>query len=154
MALVVRKLLRQDLDEVLRLERATPEAPHWVASVYESFLVDQPEGLFFIAEFSGGLAGFVAGQAIMDECELQSIVVKPAARRMGIGKALLAYFIDDVQQRHISHIFLEVRSGNRTAISLYEQTGFRRTGTRRGYYRDPDDDAQLMDLSLTSNGEL
>jgi ribosomal-protein-alanine N-acetyltransferase len=39
---------------------------------------------------------------------------------------------------------LEVRAGNREALALYESLGFRRVGVRRGYYRDPAEDALLM----------
>ena len=39
---------------------------------------------------------------------------------------------------------LEVRSGNETAINLYKAYGFKREAVRRGYYRDPKEDAWIM----------
>ena len=43
---------------------------------------------------------------------------------------------------------LEVRAGSAGAIGLYEGLGFVGVGRRRGYYRDPVDDAVLMRLDL------
>jgi ribosomal-protein-alanine N-acetyltransferase len=45
---------------------------------------------------------------------------------------------------------LEVRISNRAAIALYERAGFVQDGRRRGYYRDPEEDAVLMGLPLIS----
>ena len=38
---------------------------------------------------------------------------------------------------------LEVRESNAAARALYTKHGFRETGRRRGYYRDPIEDAVL-----------
>jgi len=46
---------------------------------------------------------------------------------------------------------LEVRAGNETAVRFYERAGMVREGARRGYYRDPDEDALLMGKSLYSD---
>jgi ribosomal-protein-alanine N-acetyltransferase len=43
---------------------------------------------------------------------------------------------------------LEVRSANTGAMGLYERLGFRVEGKRKGYYREPDDDAVLMRLEF------
>ena len=39
---------------------------------------------------------------------------------------------------------LEVRTGNGTAIRLYERMGFTKDGIRKKYYTDPVEDALLM----------
>ena len=44
-------------------------------------------------------------------------------------------------------LFLEVRAGNRPALSLYKKLGFTETGQRRSYYRNPIDDAVIMVFS-------
>jgi ribosomal-protein-alanine N-acetyltransferase len=43
---------------------------------------------------------------------------------------------------------LEVRAGGAGAIALYEGLGFTVTGRRRGYYREPAEDALLMEMEL------
>jgi ribosomal-protein-alanine N-acetyltransferase len=43
---------------------------------------------------------------------------------------------------------LEVRAGSVGAIGLYEGLGFVATGRRRGYYKEPVEDALLMQMEL------
>jgi ribosomal-protein-alanine N-acetyltransferase len=43
---------------------------------------------------------------------------------------------------------LEVRAGNVAAQSLYRRFGFEVVGRRRQYYRDPVEDALLMNATL------
>jgi ribosomal-protein-alanine N-acetyltransferase len=41
-----------------------------------------------------------------------------------------------------------VRVSNAAARALYESLGFREVAVRRGYYRDPEEDAVVMTLDL------
>lgn len=148
--MIIRPLAAADIEPVMLLAAATPEAPHWEQPVYRAFLKSQtePPRRIFIAEVSGDQAGFVAGQVILDTCELESIVVAPRYRRAGVGSALLAALTAWAWESHGLKIQLEVRSANLSAISFYERRGFRRDGLRRGYYSNPEDDALLMSLAL------
>ena len=47
-------------------------------------------------------------------------------------------------QQGVTTIHLEVRTGNGTAIRLYERMGFTKDGIRKKYYTDPVEDALLM----------
>ncbi len=51
-----------------------------------------------------------------------------------------------------SRIEIEVRAGNKPALCFYEHAGFGRDGLRRGYYRNPEEDALLMGLELAPGG--
>jgi ribosomal-protein-alanine N-acetyltransferase len=140
-----------DLDAVLRLEEATPEAPHWSRAAYEDFLsVDEAGKQIFLAEECGDLRGFVAGQIILDVCELESIVVDVAARGKGVGSALVVELFSWAIHKNVIRVQLEVRSGNSRAIVFYTSSGFVRDGLRAGYYRQPDEDAVLMSRALDS----
>lgn len=150
----VRAMTVADLDAVMRLELATPEAPHWPRVVYEGFLSkDGPLKQIFVAECGSRLTGFAAAGVAVDSCELESIVVEAAARRIGIGKALLATVIDWASRGHALRIQLEVRSGNDSAVAFYWNAGFKRDGLRRAYYPDSEEDALLMSLALDSRPE-
>jgi ribosomal-protein-alanine N-acetyltransferase len=45
-------------------------------------------------------------------------------------------------------IELEVRASSMSALALYSSLGFTEQGRRRGYYRDPIEDAVLMSAPL------
>lgn len=148
---LIRSMSRDDLDAVMRLEAASAEAPHWERAVYEGFLSQGgPVKQVFVARDDGRLAGFVAARVMVDVCELESIVVDAAVRKTGVGKALLATLVRWARGNNVVRVELEVRSGNDAAICFYERAGFRRDGLRRGYYRNPEEDAVLMSLALAS----
>ena len=79
--------------------------------------------------------GFILVCALEDSLEILTLGVVPSSRRQGLGRTL----IDSLKQSfpHIPRIFLEVSATNTAAIALYEQTGFQRTGQRKGYYQTP-----------------
>jgi [ribosomal protein S18]-alanine N-acetyltransferase len=145
----IRPMTAADLDAVMRLDVATPEAPHWTHAAYKAFLAPESSAKqIFVAENNGAILGFIAGQIIAGTCELQSIAVSASARRHGIGRTLLATLTEWSQKHNAARVELEVRAGNIAAISFYERLEFRKDGLRRGYYRNPDDDALLMSLDL------
>lgn len=73
------------------------------------------------------------------EFEILNLAVDPAHRRQGIAKALL-----DHQLARGGVHFLEVRESNNAARKLYEGLGFEVIGTRRDYYRNPEESAIVM----------
>jgi [ribosomal protein S18]-alanine N-acetyltransferase len=79
-------------------------------------------------------AGFVLTRHVLDEEELLLIAVTPAARRRGVGAALLEHLFAIARTRGTARIFLEMRRGN-PAIHLYHKLGFEPIGERRNYYR-------------------
>lgn len=143
-----------DLDAVMRLANAESAAPRWGPAMYETFLA--PGGhrkQIFVAEEDGRILGFIAGQIILDVCELDSIVVDSGARRRGVGRALLATLCGWARAGCVTRAQLEVRGGNSGAIGFYLSSGFVQDGQRPGYYRNPDEDAVLMSMALVSSQE-
>jgi ribosomal-protein-alanine N-acetyltransferase len=72
--------------------------------------------------------------------------VAPAARRRGLGGWLLRFALARAGRGGARRALLEVRAGNREALSLYGRLGFRPCGRRRDYYRDPVEDAVVLAL--------
>lgn len=81
-------------------------------------------------------AGLALTSAVAEEAEILTIGILPAARRQGLGAALLEAVIGDAAGRGVTRLHLEVSARNEAAISLYEKAGFARTGLRRKYYRN------------------
>lgn len=80
--------------------------------------------------------GFALGQLVADEAELLAIAVAEAERRRGLGRALLAAFLDGLRVEGVRRVSLEVRGSNRAAQRLYAAFGFAAAGERKRYYSD------------------
>ena len=82
---------------------------------------------------------------------LNNIGVLEKFRRMGIAKAL---FDSAYNAAKAEKWYLEVRESNLGAISFYEKLGFERVGMRKNFYTAPTENAVLMALQPTENGEI
>ena len=82
--------------------------------------------------------GFALGRAVAGEAELLTLAVLPDAQGRGIGRALVAAFLDTARVRGSDTAFLEVAETNGAAIHLYLTSGFVQTGRRPKYYHQPD----------------
>jgi ribosomal-protein-alanine N-acetyltransferase len=80
--------------------------------------------------------GFVLARTAADEAEVLTLAVLPAARRQGIGGALLAEALAGARLRGACAMFLEVSARNAAALALYAGAGFAEVGRRRRYYAD------------------
>ncbi|MDO5139983.1 MAG: ribosomal protein S18-alanine N-acetyltransferase [Eubacteriales bacterium] len=89
----------------------------------------------------------VAGFGLLrcfDDAEVVRIAVRGEYRREGIGSRLLEGLISEAKRRRVSGIFLEVRSSNLAAVSMYRRAGFTEEGIRKNYYSSPAEDALIM----------
>ena len=102
---------------------------------------------FFVSyDQDGRISGFCGLYLIADEGQIMEVAVAPDHRRRGIARDLLSHMIQDARAAGAVRFSLEVRSQNQGAQALYASLGFTVTATRRRYYKNPDDDAVLMDL--------
>ncbi|MFP5236616.1 MAG: ribosomal protein S18-alanine N-acetyltransferase [Acidobacteriota bacterium] len=147
----IRPMEGGDLDKVVALAAQLAEAPHWPRTAYEA-AVDRsatPPRICLVATSAEvQVAGFVIASAVGEEAEIESIGVASGLQRRGIGRALLDALIGLAGMRGATEIRLEVRESNGAAAGLYRSAGFVLTGRRRGYYRDPEEDAVLYSLRL------
>ncbi len=90
------------------------------------------------------VAGFVNVRIVAGEVYINNIAVSQPFRRMGYGKGLLLSLEDIARSENASFITLEVRESNFPAISLYASLGYKTVGKRKGFYRDPVENAVLM----------
>ena len=98
----------------------------------------------YTALSDGKVVAYIIGRIIAPEGEIYRIATLPEYRGRGIAYRLLDYAYKTERGRGLEVLFLEVRSKNIPAISLYREYGFKQMGVRRGYYKNPDDDALIM----------
>lgn len=95
--------------------------------------------------------GFILCRVVLDEAEILTLAVVPAARRAGLGGDLVRAAASVAADRGAERLFLEVADDNAAARALYVGLGFEPSGRRRGYYAraggDPVD-ALLFVLNL------
>lgn len=78
--------------------------------------------------------GFILCRAIAGEAEILTLAVTPAARRLGVGRALVEAAAGLAATQAAESLFLEVAHDNVAALALYASAGFERVGLRKGYY--------------------
>ena len=148
----IRTATPDDIPFLLRLERESTTAAHWTVEQYTNAFRDAAGArrLVLLVERDDVPLGFLVAQHIASEWELENIVVSSTERRKGIGAHLLRALIAAASQSASESVFLEVRESNLPARRFYEKTGFQQAGVRKGYYRDPSEDAILYRLDIAS----
>ena len=94
------------------------------------------------------ILGYIIASYVGDETELLRIAVDNEKRKTGIGKSLMQSYLEDAGKICVSG-FLEVRAHNLPAKSLYEKTGYKKIATRKNYYREPLEDADIYQINFT-----
>ena len=145
MELSVRPMAAAATSRCAVIAAAAPEP--WGESQLLSEL-ESPAARLFVAEGEGDVLGFAVFQLAAGEASLYALNVDPAARRKGVGAALLAGALAALTAAGAAQCVLEVRAANAPARALYRRRGFASAGVRRGFYRDPPDDAVVMTLTL------
>jgi len=145
----IRALTQADLEQVLAITAASPDAASWSRPAYEALLQAPRHGCCYVAELDALVVGFVCFRVAGDEAELLNLAVLPSYRRQGIGARLLEQMFREAATRGAARIFLEVRETNQPAIGLYQRYGFAVSMRRRGYYSDPPADALVLVKNLT-----
>jgi ribosomal-protein-alanine N-acetyltransferase len=138
----VRVASETDLDELALLDVACFTS----AWAREAWLDEVACGGVLVA--GRPLLALACAAVLADNCELRRIAVHPSVRRSGLARDLLRAVIDHARQSGCARIELEVGASNEPALALYHAHGFEVVGRRRGYYREPLDDALLMTLEL------
>ena len=140
--MTIRKMTAEDVEAVAGLEAQIFSMP-WSVQGFADTLCRE-DVLFLVAREAEELLGYVGVYCAADEGEITNVAVAQAARRQGVGGALLDALIEALAAREIFRIVLEVRVSNEPAIGLYGQRGFQIVGTRKNFYEKPTEDAYVM----------
>lgn len=146
MEIEIRPMSEEYIAAVIRLEQEC----HLSSRGEDGYLnlIQDEQWLLLLAHQSLTLAGIFSGQMVLDELQIDNIAVADCWRQKGIASKLLANALEIAGERGMVTALLEVRESNTPARRLYERHGFTVSGRRKGYYRNPLDDALLMSLKL------
>ncbi len=150
--MIVRELRLDDAPQAdaLNEEALARGAARWGAADYARLAQGQfPERFSLVTEEPPGrLAGLLVASVIAAVGEILNLAVARGLLRKGIGTALVEEAARRMAQAGAARVWLEVRASNGAALAFYRRLGFRETGRRPAYYRDPQEDALLLESSL------
>ncbi|VAV85421.1 Ribosomal-protein-S18p-alanine acetyltransferase [hydrothermal vent metagenome] len=152
-------MTEDDLDGVVAIENISFTKP-WSKVMFLGELAN-PVSNLFVAKAPGKtdktgkpgkdaketqdvVVGYAIFWVVVGEGHIMNISVAPEFRRQGIGRRMLRFTIEFMEQACVTVIFLEVRRTNHTAIKLYKDYGFEEVYVRKNYYGD--EDALVMRL--------
>ncbi len=135
----------RDIDEIHRIFKLVDKNAWGRQTLEDAF--ENENCFFLVLKQENKTLGFAAVMLALDEAELLYIAVDPHFYGRGFGKSLLAAVLGRAKEKGASSMYLEVRLSNHAAVSLYENFGFKKSASRRGYYQNPSEDALVMVLT-------
>ncbi|MBL7212989.1 MAG: ribosomal protein S18-alanine N-acetyltransferase [Desulfobacteraceae bacterium] len=133
-------------DDILAVERVSFPSP-WSLKAFEEEAKRSISNLWVLLE-DGELGGYICLWIFGGEVHLMNIAVHPDKRRRGFGGCLLNKMIEVGLSQGITRAWLEVRPSNVIARAFYKKVGFSEIGRRPHYYKETNEDAIIMTLSL------
>ena len=151
--MIITRMSEHDLLEIVEIEEQSGLS-RWGWAAYYAELQSGNRDLMLIARLVRSsiietpIAGYIVARETAGELHINNVAVRRGYRRRGIGAALLTRILDEARRRKANAAFLEVRSTNQAAQSLYEKSGFKAIARRPNYYSEPQEDAVVMSLIL------
>jgi ribosomal-protein-alanine N-acetyltransferase len=143
--IMIREMQFDDLDAVCSIEHDVFPNP-WPRVFFENDL-ESGNAVAFVAWADDRVIGYALGSCIDVELHITNIAVAPKYQKHGIGSRLLLKMEGVAVERGNMFAYLEVRTSNRAAITMYRKHGYDILYTRKRYYIDGDD-AYVMHKEL------
>jgi len=142
-----REMHASDLDAVMQIEIVNFPFP-WTAGNFKDSI--NSGHICLLLEIDEAVIGYAILMMVLDEAHLLNISVSSAWKGKGWGRYLLNHMMQIGREKGGLNMFLEVRSSNVSAITLYESIGFNEMGVRPGYYpaQNGRENAVLMGVAL------
>ncbi|UCF71050.1 MAG: ribosomal protein S18-alanine N-acetyltransferase [candidate division WOR-3 bacterium] len=142
---MIRVMRLEDLDAVVEIEKRSFPNP-WPRFFFEKDL-ESGNTVAFVAENDCRLVGYVLGSCIDVELHITNIAVAEDRQRHGLATRMLHEMEGVARTRGCGFAYLEVRTTNDAAVSMYRKNGYDILYTRKRYYIDGND-AYVMHKEL------
>ena len=106
-----------------------------------------PRAINLVALKEKEVVGYLQCWFTAFDADLLNIAVKPELKRQHIAEVLLLQLLDQLIEKKVENLFLEVRVSNLAAQCLYRKLGFI-TLTKRDNYYINGEDAYIMNKQL------
>lgn len=137
---------KADLEAIAEIESISINPPWSLKAVCDFAECDTSRIL--VAKIDNTVVGYITYLVVLDEVQIANVATHPIYRRKGIGEKLLTHLFGEAKAENMFVITLEVRESNEPAIRLYKKCNYSEVGRRKNYYKNPTEDALLMNLSL------
>ena len=162
-----------DVSQVMAIERQSFTLP-WSDYTYRHEILENRNAHYFVArrlhervaskpaswwgrlfkrEVRAPIVGYGGFWIVIDEAHISTIASDEKWRGHGIGELMLLAMIERSIELGAHEVTLEVRVSNTIAQNLYRKYGFEVVGRRPGYYRDNNEDAELMTVTGVHTSE-
>jgi len=101
---------------------------------YSAESLSQPGYLYYVGDLDGTVIGKIDVHLSEESALILGFAILPQYRGQGYGRQMLARTIQEILNSGRHHIWLEVVTDNKRALSLYQSCGFKETGGY-DYYR-------------------
>lgn len=125
---VIAKIIRTVMSEFEADPKTTIIGDPVLDTMFENYR--NPGSVYFIAESANEIAGGCGINRLDGSeeniCELQRMFILPQARGKGLGRILMDNCLQKAAEFSYDKVYLETLSEMHKAISLYEQSGFKK----------------------------
>ena len=129
----IRKMTEEDLPEVETIDAASFE-PLW-QNPLETLQRAYAQALYAtVVEKENGMIGYQISTGSGQRAHLARLAVHPAVQGKGAGRALLNDLFAHLTSIGILRLSVNTQSDNQASLSLYQRTGFVRTGEQYPVY--------------------
>lgn len=142
----IRQHKNEDLKAIAQIESVSINPP-WSYNAICSFSECETSKIL-VAECENTVVGYITYSVVLDEVQIANVATHPDHRRKGVAQRLLNTLYESSKNANMAVITLEVRQTNIPAIELYTKCGYTEVGRRKNYYKNPTEDAILMNLTL------
>lgn len=110
---------------------------YYAPEVVSYFLMQWPAGQIVACDFTGKIIGYLAGARLgPGRCSVSLFCIDPLYRSKGVGSMMLSRFVQSALMEGITHIQLEVKENNTSAIRFYTKNGFTASERLENFYND------------------
>lgn len=140
------KIKESDAKELAELDEQCFSVP-WSEAAFSND-AKNPIAEYVIARIDDKIVGYAGFWQVLDEGQITNIAVLKEFRRQRIAQKMLFELISRAKSKNLKVLSLEVRESNLAAINLYSGLNFKNVGIRKNYYKNPTENAVLMDLEI------